>query len=77
MGDSFTVLAMIYYLFFNVNSMTYYSLTTMNQAAAVVYRLSEVFRMEEFKKTRNEQIMVSEAAIDIQDGEYAWGFRVS
>jgi len=30
MGDSFTVLAMIYYLFFNVNSMTYYSLTTMN-----------------------------------------------
>ena len=33
--------------------------------------------MEEFKKTRNEQIIEGQAAVDIQDGEYAWGFRVS
>ena len=30
LGDSFALLAMIYYLFFNINSMTYYSMTTMN-----------------------------------------------
>lgn len=47
LGDSFTVLAIIYYLFFNVNSMAYYALTTLNQASAVTNRLSEVFRMEE------------------------------
>lgn len=27
-GDSFTILAMLYYLFFNINSMTYYCMTT-------------------------------------------------
>lgn len=30
LGDSFALLAMIYYLFFSVNSMTYYAMNTMN-----------------------------------------------
>ena len=30
LGDSFTVLAIIYYLFFSVNSLAYYALTTLN-----------------------------------------------
>jgi len=29
-GDGFTLLAMIYYLFFSVNSMTYYTMNTLN-----------------------------------------------
>ena len=30
LGDSFALMAMIYYLFFSVNSITYYSMQTMN-----------------------------------------------
>ena len=30
LGDSFTIVALIYYLFFSVNSLTYYSMNTMN-----------------------------------------------
>lgn len=30
LGDSFALLAMIYYLFFSVNSLTYYSMNTIN-----------------------------------------------
>ncbi len=52
LGDSFALVAMIYYLFFSVNGLTYYSMQTMQQACAVIYRLSEVFRMEEHKRTR-------------------------
>ena len=29
LGDSFALLAMIYYLFFSVNGLTYYAMTTM------------------------------------------------
>lgn len=56
LGDSFALLAMIYYLFFSVNSLTYYSMNTMNQALAVIYRLSEVFRMEEHKSERSNPV---------------------
>ena len=74
LGDSFTLLAMIYYLFFSVNSLTFYSMSTLNQASAVIYRLSEVFRMEEHERTRSEHFVDGEPAIDIKGAEYAWGF---
>ena len=76
LGDSFTVLAIIYYLFFSVNSLAYYALTTLNQASAVINRLSEVFCMEEYVSTREEQVNLNEPAIHIEQGEYAWGFRI-
>ena len=49
------MLALIYYLFFSVNSLAYYALTTLNQTGAVINRLSEVFRMEEFQSTRLDE----------------------
>ena len=65
LGDSFTLLAMIYYLFFNVNSLTYYSMSTLNQASAVIYRLSEIFRMDEHKQTRVDHQVDGQPVIDI------------
>ena len=73
-GDSFTLLAMIYYLFFSVNALTYQSITTLNYAYVVIYRLSEVFRMEEHQKSRVEYSIDGQPAIDINSAEYAWGF---
>ena len=77
LGDSFTLVALIYYLFFSVNSMTYYTMNTINMSLAVIYRLSEVFRMEEHSNTRRDHVVQGEPAIDIIKGEYAWGFRVA
>lgn len=71
------MLAIIYYLFFSVNSLAYYALTTLNQASAVTHRLSEVFRMEEHKSTREDRVVAGKPAIEIKDGDYAWGFRIS
>ena len=76
MGDGFVLLALLYYLFFSVNSLTYYALTTINQALAVTYRLSEVFRMEEQKLTR-QPAEQDKPAIQLEKMEYAWGFRVA
>ena len=77
LGDSFALLAMIYYLFFSVNSLTYYSMTTINQSLAVMYRLSEVFRMEEHKQTRDLKVVPGQPCVNMQDASYAWGFRIT
>lgn len=42
-----------------------------------MYRLSEVFRMEEHKKTREEKVVDGEPVVKLEKMEYAWGFRVS
>ena len=77
LGDSFALVAMIYYLFFSVNGLTYYSMTTIQQALAVAGRLSEVFRMEEYKRSREEQCVSGQPVIKLDKMDYAWGFRVA
>ena len=65
MADSFTVLAIIYYLFFSVNSLAFYAMTTLNQASAVLNRISDVFRMEEHVSSREDLVNKNEPAIEI------------
>ena len=77
LGDSFMLLTMLYYLFFNVNSLTYTSMTTITQAKAVIYRLSEVFKMEEYHTSRQKSVDQDKPAITIENGQYSWGFRIS
>ena len=47
LSDSFALLALIYYLFFNINSMTVYLMNSYCQSYECIHRLSEVFRMKE------------------------------
>lgn len=68
---------MIYYLFFSVNSMTYYAMNTINQSLAVIGRISEIFRMEEYENTRDLIVDHSKPVVEIIEGQYAWGFRIS
>ena len=76
LGDSFALVAMIYYLFFSVNSLTYYSMNTINQALAVIYRLSEVLRLEEHSSERSEPVQ-GQPNVQLENMEYAWGFRIA
>ena len=54
LSDSFTLLAMVYYLFFCVNSMTHQSINTMYSATQVLNRVSDLLRMQEYHRTHNE-----------------------
>lgn len=75
LSDSFTLLAMVYYLFFCVNSLTHQSISTMCSASQVMSHVSELLQMEEHEKTHGEQIVDGEPVIDIKSGEYSWGFQ--
>ena len=56
---------MIYYLFMAVTSLTLYAMTTLMQLQVLMHRLGEVFRMEEFKKERIENVPYDEVGVQM------------
>ena len=75
LSDSFTLLSMVYYLFFCVNGLTHQFFSTMSSAMQCMSHVSEVLSMEEHKRTHGDKIVEGEPAIDIKSGEYSWGFQ--
>ena len=75
-ASAFSLLAMIYYLFMAVTSLTLYAMTTVMQLQVLMHRLGEVFRMEEFKKERIENVPYDEVCVQMQNSAFSWGFRV-
>jgi hypothetical protein len=51
-SNSFSTLAMIFYIFLTVNNLAYFAMTNIQTFFAVLDRMSIVFRMEEYKKER-------------------------
>lgn len=45
---SISMLAMIYFIFFSVNVITYFALTNVQNFLAILFRLSQIFEMEEY-----------------------------
>jgi len=39
-------------------------------------RLGDIFKMEEFKKERNENVNFHEAGVTAIDAAFSWGYRV-
>ena len=78
LGDSFAVMTIIFLLFSSINGMSTYSMQTLGQSFAVMARMGEVFRLEEYQRTRSDEPAApGEPSISIENGEYAWGFRVA
>jgi ABC-type multidrug transport system fused ATPase/permease subunit len=75
-AECFSLLAMIYFLFFSITSMTLYAMNTLQQVMVLMQRLSEIFCMEEFKMERIENVQKSEVCIKMKDAAFSWGFRV-
>jgi len=75
--ESFALLAMIYFVFFSVNSFTYMGMTTIQQFLVIVKRLSDIFMMDDFTIDRNEEVEYKDVGIKIENGEYAWGFKAT
>lgn len=75
-ASAFSLLAMIYYLFMSVTSLMLYAMTTSMQVIVLMQRLGEVFRMEEFKKERIEDVTYDEVEVKLMESAFSWGFRV-
>lgn len=70
-------MAMIYFVFLNVNSLMYYAMTTVQQSLAIVERLSQVLELEEFNESgRCNECAGPEIAVQLEGVSYTWGFKV-
>ena len=45
---SMSLMAMIYFVFLAVNSLTYFGMTTFQTFSAILFRIGSIFEMEEF-----------------------------
>jgi ABC-type transport system involved in cytochrome bd biosynthesis fused ATPase/permease subunit len=71
---SISILAMVYFVFFSVNIITYFALTNVQSFLAILFRLSEIIGMEEQQTQRITN--GPEVLISIQNASFSWGFRV-
>ena len=76
LGQSFGLVAMVYNIFLQVNTMAYAGLVTWTQVLAVLERLSEVLAMEERAQEREEFVEREQVQVKLEEASYTWGFRV-
>ena len=56
--------------------MTLFTLQNMSQLIVMFKRLGDVFRMEEYKKHRDEDVTSDDVLLRIKNGAFSWGYRV-
>ena len=73
---AFSLLAMIYFMFFSVTGLMLYAMNTIAQLVVLFKRLGDVYKMEEYKKTRIEQVPQTEVCVQMKEAAFSWGFRL-
>jgi len=48
--------AMIYFIFLSINALTYMSMMTIQQFFSIIFRMSEVFELEEYQFNREVDV---------------------
>lgn len=71
-----SLLAMVFYIFLSVNSLTYMAMTTLTTFFAVVFRVSSVFEMSEYDFSRDTNVAKEDVEISLENADISWGFKV-
>lgn len=71
-----SAIAMIYIVFYSVNTNAFTGLNNYYNFLAISERLAYVLAMEENEKKRETDIGPKEASIEMANASYGWGFRV-
>lgn len=74
---SFSLLALVFFVFLIVNNLTFLAINNFFQFLAILERMSTVFGLEEFKSDRLLTVdQNNEVKISINDADYTWGYKV-
>ena len=65
MARSFSLFSIIFTLFSLVNNGMYYSLTAAFQYLAILKRLGDIFKMEDVKKVRVDNVKTDEVCVEL------------
>lgn len=72
-----SALAMVYVLFFQVNTTAYYGLNNLYAFLAILQRLASVLALEECEYKKDTQVAKEDVTIELNNASYGWGFRIS
>ncbi|MFN9900539.1 MAG: hypothetical protein ACK55Z_17500 [bacterium] len=70
------MLSVIYLIFFSINILTYFGMTSVKNFMAILDRLSLIFEMEEYKRNRQTECDPKDVSIQVNNCSFSWGFRV-
>lgn len=73
--SAFSMMAMIFYLFYSCTSLFLWAVSTLSQVAVLLGRLADVFKMEEHKKLYSTNLEAKKG-VKVEDGSFTWGFKV-
>jgi hypothetical protein len=76
MGESMSLLAMIFFIFLSVNTMVYMAMTAFQTFLAVIYRVSTIFEMSEYESIRNDNVPKEKAEVTFENVSVTWGFKI-
>ena len=76
-GESMATLAMLFYIFLSVNSLTYMGMTTLQTFLAVIYRISTVLEMSEYDFSRDFDVRKEDVEVSFDNADVSWGFKMS
>jgi len=71
---------MVYFVFFSINVITYFSLVNIQSFLAILFRISQVFEMEEQEGPKMIEATSSakpeDICIEFANAGFSWGYRV-
>jgi len=73
---SMSLMAMIYFVFLSINSMTYWALTTFQTFLAIIFRMSTIFELEEYEFKRELDVPRDQVSVEFNKATVSWGFSV-
>lgn len=75
-ADILSILSLIYFIFFQINIMTFFGISSFKTFLAVLERIASVFAMEEYTSKRERDVDPDDVMIEVKDSAFSWGFRV-
>ena len=74
---SMSLMAMIYFIFLAVNSLTYFGMTTLQTFSAIVFRIGSIFEMDEYDfSKRQTEVKPEEVCVKFEKADISWGYKV-
>lgn len=75
-AESFSTLALIFFLFYSVTGVVLFSVASITELAVIIGRLADIFSMDEYKG-RGIECEKDQCGIDLDNSSFKWGFAVS
>jgi hypothetical protein len=73
---SISLMAMIFFLFYSVNTFVYMGLTTLQTFLGILERIGSVFQLDSYDFKREVDVKPEDVIVKFDNVDVSWGFKV-